>query len=394
MHVNDIAARKSSDVTDTSQNRSKDVVSNCGSERRARNRSDFENFRQKIIRAKKLREPIDEEEERKQFNDEAFGEGMWPTVEKHYEEAEMNYRRTESRQSSTHKKTKINKPEYKEVFLKILQHNNKHSLFLRLTFWINKMVKLMFKSKQEGPGHETLNFDPQGVSKRQIKTVVIFLKYMQDLIHRLIDLKVQQVDDFEWQFKLKTNWNSNDEGEVQCGGWNMQMGYEYLSSQNRIILMPCTERYFVFIASALREKNAVMFECVPKAESASFIVEELAAFAAVPFRSVQCGAHMNLSAITQMLNGCALANFWIFLEHMDLLQMDSLSILIKEIQLIQEQFAVRLYQNTIDLEQRFEHARNDCAIRDRQIAFDFGVFGSISTNIGRHCHDIQKSFIE
>jgi hypothetical protein len=86
-----------------------------------------------------------------------------------------------------------------------------------------------------------------------------------------------------------------------------------------------------------------MFQCVPKMESASFIVEEFAAFAAVPFRQVQCGTHMNLSVITQLLNGCALANFWIFLEHMDLLQMNSLSILIKEIQLIQEQFAVRMY---------------------------------------------------
>jgi len=123
----------------------------------------------------------------------------------------------------------------------------------------------------------------------------------------------------------------------------MQMGYEYLASQNRILIMPCTERYFLFIASSLREKNAIMFQCVPKMESASFIVEEFAAFAAVPFRQVQCGTHMNLSVITQLLNGCALANFWIFLEHMDLLQMNSLSILIKEIQLIQEQFAVRMY---------------------------------------------------
>jgi len=43
---------------------------------------------------------------------------------------------------------------------------------------------------------------------------VLFLRYMQDMICRLIDLKVQAADDFEWQYKLKTNWNSNDEGEV------------------------------------------------------------------------------------------------------------------------------------------------------------------------------------
>jgi hypothetical protein len=93
----------------------------------------------------------------------------------------------------------------------------------------------------------------------QVKSVVIFLRYMQDVVDRLINMKVSSVDDFEWQYKLKTNWNADNEGEVQCGGWKMQMGYEYLSTKPRMMMMPLTERYFVFIASSLREKNAVMF---------------------------------------------------------------------------------------------------------------------------------------
>ena len=60
----------------------------------------------------------------------------------------------------------------------------------------------------------------------QVKSLVIFLRYMQDVVDRLINMKVSDVNDFEWQYKLKTNWNADDEGEVQCGGWKMQMGYE------------------------------------------------------------------------------------------------------------------------------------------------------------------------
>lgn len=107
-----------------------------------------------------MREIYDEEEDRKMFFDEAFGEGVWTRLEKHYEEAEQAYRKVESRQSSTNKRSKVNKPEFKEIFLRVLQHSNKHSLFLRLAFWINKMVKLMFKQRKEGPGQETINFDP------------------------------------------------------------------------------------------------------------------------------------------------------------------------------------------------------------------------------------------
>ena len=119
----------------------------------------------------------------------------------------------------------------------------------------------------------------------------------------------------------------------------MQMGYEYLATKQRLLITPLTERYFVFIASSLREKSSVMFQCIPEQQTASEIVEELACFAAVPWKTIHCGQHMNLSAITQLLNGCAMAKVWIYLEHMDTLPMVCLSILLKEIQLIHEQFA-------------------------------------------------------
>ena len=146
------------------------------------------------------------------------------------------------------------KPEYKELMLNVLQHSNRHSLYLRLTFWINKLIKLTFKPKRESASHESLNFFVQGVSYMQVKSLVIFSRYIQDLVDRLINMKVSDVNDFEWQYKLKTNWNADDEGEVQCGGWKMQMGYEYLSTRPRMMMMPLTERYFVFIASSLGKR--------------------------------------------------------------------------------------------------------------------------------------------
>lgn len=224
----------------------------------------MENFRQKVLRAKANREIIDEEEEKKQFYDEAFGEDVWPNIEKMYEQAEALYKKEEAKQSmktinARKQAMRAKKPEFKELMLNVLQHSNRHSLYLRLTFWINKLIKLMFKPRQESASHESLNFDLQGVSKMQVKSVVIFLRYMQDVVDRLINMKVSSVEDFEWQYKLKTNWNADNEGEVQCGGWKMQMGYEYLSTKPRMMMMPLTERYFVFIASSLREKNAVMF---------------------------------------------------------------------------------------------------------------------------------------
>lgn len=109
-----------------------------------------------------------------------------------------------------------------------------------------------------------MNFELMGVNKMHIKSIVLFLKYQQEMVERLEASKVTDVKDFEWEAKIRTNWSIDDEAIVQCGGWSMPMGYEYLGTYNRLAIAPLTERYFVFISSSLREKSSVMFECIPE----------------------------------------------------------------------------------------------------------------------------------
>ena len=128
----------------------------------------------------------------------------------------------------------------------------------------------------------------------------------------------------------------------------MNMGYEYLGTYNRLSLAPLTERYFVFMASSLREKSSVLFQCIPTHQIAGQIVEEMAALSAVPFKTVNCSNHTDLSALTQLLNGVAMSQVWVFLEYMDRLPLIGLSILLKEIQLIHQQFVVGQYSRVVD----------------------------------------------
>lgn len=57
----------------------------------------------------------------------------------------------------------------------------------------------------------------------------------------------------------------------------------------------------------------------------------MSSLCAVPFKKITCSQHSNLSALTQLLNGVALSNVWIFFEFMDRLPLIGLSILLKEI---------------------------------------------------------------
>ena len=85
-----VLKRKPSDVTDNSKvdgqtTKSKDISVNSDKARVKKKETEIENFRQKVLRAKASREPMDEEEEKKQFYDEAFGEDVWPNIEKIYD---------------------------------------------------------------------------------------------------------------------------------------------------------------------------------------------------------------------------------------------------------------------------------------------------------------------
>ena len=43
-------------------------------------------------------------------------------------------------------------------------------------------------------------------------------------------MKVDSEKDFEWTSKLKTVWSIDDEARAECGGWAMNLGYEYLGT--------------------------------------------------------------------------------------------------------------------------------------------------------------------
>ena len=67
--------------------------------------------------------------------------------------------------------------DYKEQVLSVLQYKGLQCLWLRITFWINKLIKLLHRPKQERYDKPVMNFEILGVHKTQIMSVILFLKY-------------------------------------------------------------------------------------------------------------------------------------------------------------------------------------------------------------------------
>lgn len=60
----------------------------------------------------------------------------------------------------------------------------------------------------------------------------------------------------------------------------------------------------------------------------------------MPYKSLQCNQDMQVAQLMQVINGAAMARFWVFLEHLDNLPLVNFQIIIKEIQMVQQQYII------------------------------------------------------
>lgn len=154
--------------------------------------------------------------------------------------------------------------------MEVLSQQSFYGVQLRLQFWINKILQALTSEKRNEWSDKPVDFELTGVQKMIMKSVVLFLLHQRDSVDKMMTLDIHDKNDFEWLAKIKVHWNEVDEDDsgialegpvVQCGGWQQQLGSEYLGAQPRIPLSPLTDRCYVFISSALREKSGVLFRC-------------------------------------------------------------------------------------------------------------------------------------
>lgn len=63
----------------------------------------------------------------------------------------------------------------------------------------------------------------------------------------------------------------------------------------------------------------------------SEIVLELSQLCNIPFKTSYCNSKSTISSLTLFLNGGAMADTWLFFEHLDKLSLTTLTIFLKEV---------------------------------------------------------------
>ena len=122
--------------------------------------------------------------------------------------------------------------------MEVLGQQSFYGIFLRIQFWINKIIRSLNDERKSDWQDKNIDFSLTGVQKMVMRNVILFLIHQRDSIDKMITLDIHDKNDFEWLSKVKVLWNESEEAGlmiqegpvVQCGGWQQQLGTEYLGS--------------------------------------------------------------------------------------------------------------------------------------------------------------------
>lgn len=217
--------------------------------------------------------PRDPEKEKRAFIDDMFGHDLPMTSPLLQEDKpDLSARSSEAgrivgttitsdTQERNLKQQAAKKAEFKEIVIENLHRKDMKGVNLRIRFWMTSIMKSVWRNSSNSRQKAMLSeMGLHGIQKLVFKSIVTFLAHQRDIVENLTAKGITEVEDFEWQSQVRLFWTGVEPAcKVLCGGWSGNQQNEYLGSQPRLVVTPLTNRYFVFISSALRDKSAVLF---------------------------------------------------------------------------------------------------------------------------------------
>ena len=160
----------------------------------------------------------------------------------------------------------------KEEMHALLQQRSFRGLFTRLQFWVNLIMKHIYEKKE---GEEAVKKLPKNILGKYCN-VLSFVLFLRDMVLDVYDNSTDTIPDFEWNKHIRMVLEGDNKAcIIECGGydnsfnffsyikrWAGYQGNEFIGGSSRLMITPITEKYLIFISSALREKSAITFRTV------------------------------------------------------------------------------------------------------------------------------------
>ena len=146
--------------------------------------------------------------------------------------------------------------------------------------------------------------------RQKIMCLITMDAHSRDIIEKLINEGVTEVDEFQWQSQLKVYWDPYiGDYSFKIADAILNYGYEYLGNGPRLVITPLTDRIYVTATQALHLKMG----CAPAGPAGTGKTETTKDLSNALARAIyvfNCSDQMDFRGMGGIFKGLASSGSW------------------------------------------------------------------------------------